>query len=91
MVRTDCVEVAETMQEGGKSATVAAAIYDDCVRLWREFVSISIEHCDREANVVAHTLARQAFRSKSSYMWVDETPDFILGVTANDVTVLYDQ
>jgi ribonuclease HI len=91
MVRTDCVEVAETMQEGGGSATVAAAIYDDCVRLWREFVNISIEHCDREANVVAHTLARQAFRSKSSYMWVDETPDFILGVTANDVTVLYDQ
>jgi hypothetical protein len=30
-----------------------------------------IEHCDREANQVAHELARQAFISKDFCTWVD--------------------
>ena len=41
--------------------------------------------------MVAHGLARQAFISKTSCTWFDETPDFILSVVARDVTVLYDQ
>jgi len=44
-----------------------------------------------KANMVAHGLARQAFISKTSCIWFDETPDFILSVVARDVTVLYNQ
>ena len=89
--QTDCLEVVTTMQDGGFSASPAAAIYDDCMRMWRELSEISIKHGDREANMVAHGLARQAFTSKTSCTWFDETPDFILGALAHDVTVLYDQ
>ena len=61
IIQTDCMLVVETMNDGGFSATAATAIYDDCIILWSGFDSISIEHCNREANRVAHELARKAF------------------------------
>jgi hypothetical protein len=62
----------------GFSATVSVPIYDECYMLWQYFVSICIEHCNREANCVAHELASVAMQSKLSYNWVDEPPSFIL-------------
>ena len=79
------------MKDGGFSATAAMAIYDDCFLLWSGFDSISIEHCNREANRVAHELARKVFSLKSSCTWVDDPPSFILNVLVNDVTTLSDQ
>jgi ribonuclease HI len=87
-VQTDCVQVVETMKNGGFSATSSAAIYDDCSILWSDFGIVSIEHCNREANQVAHELARVSFTSSSSCTWVDEPPRFILSKLVNDVTVL---
>jgi hypothetical protein len=46
---------------------------------------------DREANMVAHYLARQAFDFKSSCIWIDECPDFLLGAVARDVSILIHQ
>ena len=45
--------------------------------MWRDFFEISIRHRDREANMVAHMLARQAFSSKKSCTWLDEILYFI--------------
>ena len=59
-IQADCMEVVDTMLEGGYSATASAAIYDECSQLWEDFDAISISHCNRESNVVAHELARQA-------------------------------
>jgi hypothetical protein len=53
-------------------------------------VSISIEHCNREANKVAHEVARLAMASKLSCNWVDEPPSFILEALVNDVTLFGD-
>jgi ribonuclease HI len=87
-VQTDCAQVVETMKNGGFSATSSAAIYDDCTILWSGFGKVSIEHCNREANQVAHELARVSFTSGNSCTWVDEPPRFILSKLVNDVTVL---
>jgi ribonuclease HI len=87
-IQTDCVQVVETMQNGGFSATSSAAIFDDCTILWSGFGSVSIEHCNREANQVAHELAKVSFSSGSSCTWDDEPPRFILSKLASDVTVL---
>jgi ribonuclease HI len=87
-VQTDCVQVVEIMKNGGFSATSSAAIYDDCSILWSAFGKVSIEHCNREANQVAHELATVSFTSGSSCTWVDEPPRFILSKLVNDVTVL---
>jgi hypothetical protein len=88
IIQTDCVQVVETMQNGGFSATSSAAIFDDCIILWSGFGSVSIEHCNRKANQVAHELAKVSFCSGSSCTWVDEPPRFILSKLASDVTVL---
>jgi len=59
--------------------------------MWLDFVSISLEYCNREANGVAHELARVALPEKLTCNWVDEPPRFLLGALVNDVTVLQTQ
>lgn len=68
------------------SATAAAAVFDECQANWDWFDSISIEHCHREANQVAHVLARNLSLSKHTCNWIDEPPSFIIAKLANDVT-----
>jgi hypothetical protein len=46
-----------------------------------------IEHCDREANQVAHELAQKTFISKDFCTWVDSPPIFIFHALSNDVTL----
>ena len=48
------------MNNGGRSAGAAAAIFDDCYFLACDFPTSRFEHCNREANKVAHELARLA-------------------------------
>jgi hypothetical protein len=76
------------MRDGGFCATAAAAIYDDCKIIWSGFGKVDVEHCHREANQMAHELARDSFESSDSCILVDEPPSFIISKLANDVTVL---
>jgi ribonuclease HI len=91
IVNSDCVEVVNTMKDDGFSATSAAAINDDCVVIWKGFSDISIDHCNRDANKVAHELVFNSFSNKSSCIWADEPPSFILATLANDVIMFDDQ
>jgi ribonuclease HI len=88
-IQSDCLEV-ETMKQGGFSAA-GAPIYDECVVLWQDFKSISIDHCNRDINRAAHNLASLAIQSKNSRIWIDETPSFIIEALVNDVTLFSNQ
>jgi len=44
----------------------------------RFLVMLALNICYREANSVAHELARRGFDTKQDFIWVDETPSFIL-------------
>jgi len=81
------------MQDGGFSAMAAAAVYvyDECAIYWKEFVAISISHCNQSCNSVAHELGRQALLEKSSQIWVDDPPVSILQLLVNDVSILMNQ
>ena len=79
------------MRDDGFSATTAAAVYDDCFKLWQEFSLISVGHCNRDANQVAHELARNSFLNRSSCIWADEPPNFIFATLAKDVILIHDQ
>lgn len=68
------MQVVDTIRAGGFSATSAAAIYDECYAIWIDFAEVSIEYCNRDANQVAHMLAKNAFVSKFSCKWDDEPP-----------------
>ena len=54
------MEVTEIMQNGGNSLGPAAAIYEECSFLARNFISIIFSHCPREANMAADLLARNS-------------------------------
>jgi ribonuclease HI len=86
IVQSDCMEVVEIMGNGGFTANLAAAIYDECNIVWSGFEEISIEHLSREANQVAHELARQAMLTKKC-IWDDDPPNFIVDFLANDVII----
>jgi hypothetical protein len=54
IMQSDCLEVAETIKDGGFSASAAAPIFEDCYNIRMDFLTATMEHCDREANQVAH-------------------------------------
>jgi hypothetical protein len=45
----------------------------------------------RDINRVAHELGRRAFNSKTNYISIDGTPDFILEDIVSDATILMNQ
>ena len=79
------MEVIEIMQNGGNSLGPAAAIYEECSFLARNFISIIFSHCPREANMAADLLATKSEPSRT-IVW-DEAPDFLLHVLSNDVAL----
>ena len=60
------MEVVEIMRDGGFTANLATAIYDECNIVWGGFQEISIEHSSREANQVAHELAKRVMFTKEN-------------------------
>jgi hypothetical protein len=66
----------------------SAAIYADCVDMSVSIGNVSFRHSFREANKVAHVLARESFCNKLTCNWVEEPPGFLLDDLLNDVTVL---
>jgi ribonuclease HI len=82
---SDNLDVVQAMKEGGYSHGVSAAILDDCYYLASNFPKIQFEHNYREANMVAHELARLA-RGSDQHVWLDEPPEFIVPLLVNDVT-----
>lgn len=66
IIQSDCIEVVQTMEDGGFTANSAAAIYDECNIIWSDFQDIAIQHYDREANQAAHNLTRITLQSKQN-------------------------
>jgi ribonuclease HI len=86
---SDNLFVIEAMK-GGFSSGAAAAILDDCYHLATEFSKIQFEHNYREANKVAHELARRA-RNGVQQVWLDEPPEFIVPLLVKDVTLVMNE
>ena len=59
-LNSDNIEVINTIKNGGQSAGAAAAVFDDCYFLACDFPLSRFEHCNTEANKMAHKLARLA-------------------------------
>ena len=78
----------ETMQDGGQPAGAAAAIFEDFFHCAYDFITTRFEHCNREANKVAHELARLARFSLTSD-WFEEPLDEIVMIPTNVVLVIY--
>ncbi|KAE8801233.1 Serine/threonine-protein kinase-like protein ACR4 [Hordeum vulgare] len=58
IVESDYQNVVDTMLLDGNSLGLAATVYEECSFLAKNFSLIQFVFCPREANIVAHTLAR---------------------------------
>jgi hypothetical protein len=90
-LQTDCVQVVDTMMNRDFLATASVTIYDGCNILSNGFDNVNLEYCNREANQVVHELAKNAFISNNSCIWINEPLSFLLSKLVNDITMLFDQ
>jgi hypothetical protein len=65
----------------------SAAVFDDCRVLASGYRNISFQHYNREANGVAHELARFSFLDHVDRFLDDDSPSFLLPKLINDVTI----
>jgi len=85
-ISSDSTEVIEAMKSDMHDAANAAAIFNDCYFMSREFVKASFKHENREANTIAHDLA-QLVKYNDSSTWIDVPPPSIVSLLVNDVTL----
>jgi hypothetical protein len=64
------------------------AILSDCFQVAQRIGMVSFLHCPREANKVAHNLARFSYNSDSIFLWDGDPPPLVLSDVIDDVTVL---
>lgn len=65
-----------------------SAILAECFMKAHSLDSVEFIHCPREANQVAHQLAKFSYSSNSVLSWDGEPPEFIFPFVINDVTLL---
>src|SRR4051812_24094507 len=76
-IEVDSLELIKACNSETEVWSPASAILADCFLTAQSFNSISFVHCFREANEVAHELARYAYDSNSVIRWDDVPPSFI--------------
>ena len=87
IINSDNMEVIDTMKNGGQSAGVAAAVFEDCYFMACDFPLTRFEHCNRVANKVAHELARLA-KVSVTRDWFEEPMENIAPLLIDDVTII---
>ncbi|KAI5013847.1 hypothetical protein ZWY2020_047339 [Hordeum vulgare] len=87
IISSNNLEVIDTMKDGGQSAGAAAAIFDDCFHYACDFLTVRFEHCNREANKIAHELASLG-KFSLTFDWFEEPPIDIVMILTNDVLII---
>lgn len=64
------------------------AILADCFQKAQRIGNISFQHCPREANMVAHNLAKHAYDTKQNVFWDSDPPSFIIPYVTDDVSII---
>jgi ribonuclease HI len=88
LMESDSIETVEACSGDEAWWGENSAIYADYVDLAALLGNVTFKYCPREANRVAHEIARFCFSSRSSCIWVDEPLSFLLEKLINDVTEL---
>ena len=86
IVETDSLELVQAFNGLIQVWSPYLAILADCFQIASRIGNISVQHCRREVNMMAHTLARHAFTSNSFVFWVGNPPSFIVSAVMNDVS-----
>ena len=89
VISSDNVEVINTMNDKVHAASNAPSVHFDCYSLSREFAKVNYVYEIRQANKVAHELARLA-KYQDPCTWLYDPPPSIVGVPllVHDVTLI---
>jgi ribonuclease HI len=87
-IESDSTEVIEACSGTIDIMGPYSAILADCFQKASSMRMVKFIHCRREANMVAHHLAKRAYETRSSIHWRDRPPDFILPFVLRDMTLL---
>ena len=87
LVQMDNLVVVEALNLNTGYSMISAPILDECRSLLSDFGKVSLEHCNRESNVVAHELAEWG-RVNTPSLWVDVPPVTIAKFLADDVSII---
>ena len=87
IMESDSLETVEACTGDEVWWNESSVIFTDCVDLDSSVQTIQFKYCPREANQVAHEIAKSSFSTRSSCNWDDEPPSFLLSVIISDVTI----
>ena len=88
IIETDSLELMQDFNGVIEIWSPYAAILSDCFQRARRIGNVTVQHCYREANDVAHKLARVTYDSNNSVNWDGVPPSFLLADVINDVSVI---
>lgn len=87
VAESDNTEVIDACSRRHQWYDPVAATYAQCMETAGAIGKVEFRHVHREANGVAHELARMCFLDEFPCNWIDEPPSFILSALMNDVSV----
>jgi ribonuclease HI len=67
IIESDCLELVQAFNGEREVWSPYSAILSDCYLMAQGIGNILVQHCPREANGVAHTLARYSFNSSTTF------------------------
>jgi hypothetical protein len=86
VAESDSLEIIEACRGYQVWHNESSAIFAECIDKLAKIGSVLFSHCLRDANRVAHTLAKECFSCKDNRSWVDDPPSFLLENLLNYVT-----
>jgi hypothetical protein len=78
VVESDCLEIVTAFNDNNELWSPYAAILADYLYQAQSITRVTVRHCSREANEVAHSLAKHCYSNNLCCNWDDDPPSFLL-------------
>jgi hypothetical protein len=87
VLETDCAGAVAKLKTDGLERSVHGPLVEEIKQLLKGFDDFSVVHVRRTGNVVAHSLAKEGCKNKSTVSWVGVLPEFVMNLMAVDAGV----
>ena len=85
VIETDALKVSSAVNSSNRNLSSFHDLISDIRCLLSSFSRISVIHTKRQANMVAHGLARYTLELDEDVFWMGEIPNPIFSIIVNDI------
>ncbi|KAL2897058.1 Uncharacterized protein RDABS01_038841 [Bienertia sinuspersici] len=85
IIESDCLKVIQDVKQKKQESTATGSIIYDILHLVKSCSFVEFSHVKREANQVAHHLARVSSSYDEMYVWMEEAPYTIMHYVMADL------